>query len=161
MGPRLKISSPHMFEMLWRALSLLKRDAHRGDICYLFKLCTVIVIYTPCLKVLSLHSNPCNKWSLIKQTFVSQRVRRVHVAQWTGTWCGIWLEPIELDCAPVRAEARGQWASPVSALLQLCRVILPARPDSFGYVHPGRNCHCPVGVITDPSKCLFSKKKKK
>ncbi|TMS11408.1 Growth/differentiation factor 6-A [Larimichthys crocea] len=45
------------------------RDAHKGDICYLFRLSTATVIHTLCLKVLRLHSNPCNKSSLIKTDF--------------------------------------------------------------------------------------------
>uniref|UniRef100_A0A672HTU6 Growth differentiation factor 6a n=1 Tax=Salarias fasciatus TaxID=181472 RepID=A0A672HTU6_SALFA len=67
--------------------------------------------------------------------------------------------PIESHCAPVRAEARGQpGVLPVSgALLQLCRVILPAETRTvLGMCIQGRNCHCPAGVITGPIKCLFS-----
>uniref|UniRef100_A0A672HSY0 Growth differentiation factor 6a n=1 Tax=Salarias fasciatus TaxID=181472 RepID=A0A672HSY0_SALFA len=55
--------------------------------------------------------------------------------------------------------ARGQpGVLPVSgALLQLCRVILPAETRTvLGMCIQGRNCHCPAGVITGPIKCLFS-----
>ena len=108
-------------------------------------------------KCCALRSHPCNKSPLSKQAFLFPRERDVSTWAQGGTSTrsrrGSPLNPTAHLFVP---RPRGQQALPVSALLQLCRVILPARPrTSFGYVHPGRNCHCPAGVITGPSKCLF------
>ena len=135
-----------------------KRDARTGDICYLFRLSTVAAAHTLRLHVLH-PSFPSVQQVTAHQTgFLFPRERDVSTRA-QGDGYGVETgRPIESDRAPVRAEAKRTAGSArlSSALLQLCRVILPARPrTSFGYVHPGRNCHCPAGVITGPSKCLF------